>query len=53
MLESKISVFQMAVLFGSAVAQTIKPGCLPKVNGLDDLWCPGDNGYVCYKIPSL
>ena len=33
--------------------QTIRPGCLPRVEGSTDLWCPGDNHYVCYKIPSL
>ena len=28
------------------------PGCLPRDNQTD-LWCPGDGGYGCYKIPSL
>lgn len=34
-------------------AQTIRPGCLPADPGSHDLWCPGDNNYTCYKIPSL
>jgi len=34
-------------------AQTIKPGCLPPAPPLRDLWCPGENNYTCYKIPSL
>ena len=28
-------------------------GCLPDDPGSHDLWCPGDNNYTCYKIPSL
>ena len=36
-----------------ADGQTIKPGCLPPLAGAEDLWCPGDAGYMCYKIPSL
>eukprot|EP00747_Dinoflagellata_sp_TGD_P148512 gnl/TRDRNA2_/TRDRNA2_176930_c3_seq2.p1 gnl/TRDRNA2_/TRDRNA2_176930_c3~~gnl/TRDRNA2_/TRDRNA2_176930_c3_seq2.p1 ORF type:complete len:448 (-),score=38.63 gnl/TRDRNA2_/TRDRNA2_176930_c3_seq2:229-1572(-) len=34
----------------------IDPGCLPasqQPSHLKDLWCPGDGGYHCYKIPSL
>ena len=30
----------------------ISPGCLHPDNQTD-LWCPGQNGYMCYKIPSL
>ena len=30
----------------------ITPGCLPS-DSTTDLWCPGDAGYMCYKIPTL
>eukprot|EP01062_Namystynia_karyoxenos_P070769 TRINITY_DN66146_c0_g1_i1.p2 TRINITY_DN66146_c0_g1~~TRINITY_DN66146_c0_g1_i1.p2 ORF type:complete len:384 (+),score=112.76 TRINITY_DN66146_c0_g1_i1:66-1154(+) len=54
----------LAAVLCAAAAQKIpalKPGCLPKDNQTD-LWCPGaegvppaagDEGYACYKIPSL
>ena len=28
-------------------------GCLPKQPGSIDIFCPGDEGYGCYKIPTL
>jgi len=31
---------------------SLKPGCL-KDDGQPNLFCPGDDGYGCYKIPSL
>eukprot|EP00929_Paragymnodinium_shiwhaense_P119872 TRINITY_DN91783_c0_g1_i1.p1 TRINITY_DN91783_c0_g1~~TRINITY_DN91783_c0_g1_i1.p1 ORF type:complete len:412 (-),score=48.84 TRINITY_DN91783_c0_g1_i1:108-1238(-) len=31
----------------------ISPGCLAATDRISDLWCPGDAGYECYKIPSL
>jgi sialidase-1 len=41
------------LVLGLAWSQSIKPGCLPVLEGSTDLWCPGDNGYQCYKIPTL
>lgn len=32
---------------------SLKPGCLKPDNQNVDLWCPGDGGYGCYKIPTL
>jgi sialidase-1 len=29
------------------------PGCLQPDDKGDDLFCPGDDGYGCYKIPTL
>lgn len=31
----------------------LPPGCLRADDKISDLWCPGDHGYGCYKIPSL
>ena len=31
---------------------SLKRGCL-KADGQSNLWCPGDDGYGCYKIPTL
>lgn len=31
----------------------ITPGCLAKDDRHSELWCPGDAGYECYKIPTL
>jgi len=46
------------VLLGLLLSTTqadihIKPGCLAPDSRHTDLWCPGDAGYECYKIPSL
>ena len=32
---------------------SLAPGCLPAKEGSDDLFCPGQYGYGCFKIPSL
>ena len=31
---------------------SLKPGCLME-DDQTNLWCPGDDGYGCYKIPTL
>eukprot|EP00729_Bicosta_minor_P012629 gene12629-28164_t len=49
----RLDVVVVTSFFVSCSTQTIKPGCLPTVKGFADLWCPGDNNYTCYKIPSL
>ena len=52
-----------ALALGVQIGQTllppnawfITPGCLPdsQRRGVTELWCPGDAGYMCYKIPTL
>jgi sialidase-1 len=32
---------------------SLKPGCLPKDANNTDLFCPGDLGYGCFKIPTV
>uniref|UniRef100_A0A7S0LNW1 Sialidase domain-containing protein n=1 Tax=Coccolithus braarudii TaxID=221442 RepID=A0A7S0LNW1_9EUKA len=57
------AVAAAAVRAGAPVIPPLSPGCLPAVDGQQDLWCPGaegagaknplDSTYKCYKIPSL
>lgn len=37
---------------GHGTPASLPPGCLP-TDGQQDLFCPGDYGYGCFKIPSL
>jgi sialidase-1 len=38
---------------GEGFPPSLKPGCLKPDGSNVDLWCPGDGGYGCYKIPVL
>ena len=38
---------------GPGVPPSLKPGCLAADPNNTDLFCPGDDGYGCYKIPTI
>lgn len=59
MLHLALLLAAFVVLVGRALGSngfppSLKPGCLPSDGSNNtDLYCPGDSGYGCYKIPTI
>eukprot|EP01047_Picozoa_sp_COSAG01_P067537 COSAG01_NODE_9561_length_2409_cov_1.508658_1_plen_121_part_00 len=52
LLHSVATVLSASVPPNQGFPPSLKPGCLPADNQRD-LYCPGQYGYGCFKIPTL